>query len=393
MLAIALREELQECEMMKNREAFEVSFPAKSPMIRDGRCHALFSYDLGMSVDLDQCDRLITAVKHREALRHKRRAPTYFEYRPLPLRIEQGGQTFDIGGFRTLATVDVVLYDFGAVSVIYNLSLNGPLSGLLALSHELYDNEFLLADSRGRVQELLGTIQQAVKQASIADEVEDYVIYEIHEFDEPFPDMNLTGELRQTIAQILRSEHTVLSDQEACDATACRLCFEPDDITIIDWNAAFVIDRDAEDIITVLEFANVELLEMRHLDRQLDNALNQAYVMLPRRKRSWRRLALGFGTDLDRLAQLQVDSALLFEGVNNSLKLVGDQYLARVYMLASQRFHLAEWDASILRKIETLNSIYDKLSSRATSLRMEVLEWVIIILIALEVVRAFMPGK
>ena len=39
---------------------------------------------------------------------------------------------------------------------------------------------------------------------------------------------------------------------------------------------------------------------------------------------------------------MQVESAVLFEGVNNALKLLGDQYLARVYRLASQRFHLEE---------------------------------------------------
>ena len=44
---------------------------------------------------------------------------------------------------------------------------------------------------------------------------------------------------------------------------------------------------------------------------------------------------------LSRLATLQTDSALLFEGVNNALKLVGDQYLARVYRAVSQRFHLS----------------------------------------------------
>ena len=47
------------------------------------------------------------------------------------------------------------------------------------------------------------------------------------------------------------------------------------------------------------------------------------------------------------VSQWQVDSAILFEGVNNVLKLLGDQYLARVYRLAAQRFHLTEWDASI----------------------------------------------
>jgi uncharacterized Rmd1/YagE family protein len=80
------------------------------------------------------------------------------------------------------------------------------------------------------------------------------------------------------------------------------------------------------------------------------------------------------------------------KGVNNALKLLGDQYLARVYRLVSQRFHLAEWDASILRKLQTLESIYEKLADQATSHRMEVLEWIIIILIAVSILLPFVPG-
>src|SRR5262249_49576896 len=94
-------------------------------------------------------------------------------------------------------------------------------------------------------------------------------------------------------------------------------------------------------------------------------------------------------TDLQRVAQLQVDNALLFEGVNNALKLLGDQYLARVYRLASNRFHLPEWDASILRKLQTLESIYEKMSDAASSRRLEILEWIIIVLTALSVIVYF----
>jgi hypothetical protein len=89
--------------------------------------------------------------------------------------------------------------------------------------------------------------------------------------------------------------------------------------------------------------------------------------------------------DLTHIAELQVDSALIFERVTNTLKLLGDQYLARVYRLVSQRFHLEEWDASILRKLETLENIYGKMSDRAATRRMEVMEWIIIMLIALSI--------
>jgi uncharacterized Rmd1/YagE family protein len=72
--------------------------------------------------------------------------------------------------------------------------------------------------------------------------------------------------------------------------------------------------------------------------------------------------------------------------VNNALKLLGDQYLARIYRLVSRRFHLDDWDASILRKLQTLESIYQKMSDQASTRRMEVLEWVIIVLIAFSIV-------
>jgi uncharacterized Rmd1/YagE family protein len=77
--------------------------------------------------------------------------------------------------------------------------------------------------------------------------------------------------------------------------------------------------------------------------------------------------------------------------VNNTLKLLGDQYLARVYRTANQRFHLKEWDESILRKLETLESIYEKISDQASNRRMEMLEWVIIILIAFSIALEFVP--
>ena len=72
-----------------------------------------------------------------------------------------------------------------------------------------------------------------------------------------------------------------------------------------------------------------------------------------------------------------------------ALKLIGDQYLSRLYKLAADRLHLPEWDASILRKLETAESIYQKLSDRAATRRMEMLEWIIIILIAVSTVLAF----
>ena len=361
--------------------------------VRKGVCHALFAYDVGLSIELEEADRRITAIKERGSFRHKLRAPQYLGYRPAPLRVTQDAAPITVAGYSTSPSIEMVLYDFGALSVSYKISLQGPFSGLLALSEALYENRQLLADSRERVEQLLTTILPAVERSTIACDVEDYLIFDLEDCPAE-AGIAIWRSQDQALAQILRCERSPLSDQEVKDAISYRISFGPDDAAIIDWNATLLFGRDMEDVRSVLEFANVELLEMRLLDHQLDAVLDQAYAALSKGPhKSWMRFRLpgSFEANSTRIAQLQVDSAILFERVTNTLKLLGDQYLARVYRLVSQRFHLESWDASITRKLHTLDSIYGKMTDRAAAQRMEALEWIIIILIALSIAVSFHP--
>src|SRR5262249_20886742 len=151
---------------------------------------------------------------------------------------------------------------------------------------------------------------------SISSFVEDYVIFQIDGFDPPVQVADLIANHSGELAQVLRAETRVLSDDERHDSLVHRMSFAVDDVTIVDWNAALVVDREPEDILAVLEFANVELMEMRYLDHRLDSALGFAYDALLRK--SWKRFPFGSSPkELHRVALWQVDSAMLFEGVNN----------------------------------------------------------------------------
>jgi hypothetical protein len=354
-------------------------------LIRNGLCFALFAYDAARSIKLEEAERRVHEATERQTIPHKRRAPSYFEYQPPPLRISEQSQPINIGRFSARADVDLVIYDFGAVAVSYSFPIAGRFADLLPLSEELYDNESLLSDSRLRVHDFLKVIGDAALQASLAPVVEDYVIFHIESFAEPFDAKQFCVANGLQIAQILRAERQTLSTEEIEDALAAKISFGTEDLTIVDWNAALLIDREGEDVRAVLGFANVELLEMRYLDQKLDRALDHVYDTLLRPSLNLPRIFGYYGTASRRIAELQIDNAILFEGVNNTLKLLGDQYLARVYRLVNKRFHLDEWDTSIIRKLQTLESIYEKITGQATNRRMEVLEWVIILLIAVSV--------
>ncbi|HXV80827.1 MAG TPA: hypothetical protein VEG60_13190 [Candidatus Binatia bacterium] len=358
-------------------------------IIQNGTCFVLFAYDVARSINIELAERRIHEATQRQTMPHKRRAPRYFEYQPPPLRLSQETEPVHVGKFTARGSVDLLLYDFGAVAVTYSFPINGPFPDLLRLSEDLYDNEFLLSDSRLRVSQLLKVVGEAANQANVASLVEDYVVFHIQSFNQPFDANRFCSEQGREMAQILRAERQRLSDQEIDDAIAPRMSFGTDDLTVVDWNAALMIDREGEDVHAVLDFANVELLEMRYLDQRLDSALDQAYDTLSRPSFNLLRVFGYSSAALRRVAELQVDNAILFEGVNNTLKLLGDQYLARAYRLVNKRFHLEDWDASILRKLQTLESIYEKISDQAANRRMEILEWVIIILIAASIALEF----
>jgi len=360
--------------------------PADDLRIQHGLCYVMFAYDAARYIDLEQAEKRIHEVSERQTIRHKRRTPNYFEYQPPPLRVSYGSAAVQIEACLARPNVDLILYDFGAVAALYSLPIAGSFDELMRLSEELYDNPFLLSDSRKRVEEVLKVLGDAATLANLASVVEDYVIFHVESLSQSLDIAQFLASHGRKIAQMLRAESRPLSDQEIEDALSAKLSYGIEDVAVIDWNAALLIDRDGDDVREVLQFANVELLEMRYLDQKLDGALDSSYIALSPRSVTSRGRRGRYGSRLRSVAELQVDSATLFEGVNNALKLLGDQYLARIYRLVSRRFHLDDWDASILRKLQTLESIYQKMSDQTSTRRMEVLEWIIIILFVFSIV-------
>lgn len=347
--------------------------------IREGTCYIYFAFDVGISIDLGRCAQLISEPRENTRLQHKQKTPKYFDYTPLPLRISQhaGAFCFTDSDFCTRQMVDVTLFDFGAISVCYRIDLKGDFSKIIDLSEVLYENEQLRNDATNRVSQIFNELRPAIHKPAIAELYEDYLIFEVREFDEFIPISSLMEHAAVTIGQILRSDDQEFAAQQIDEALACRVSYTQNDVAVIDWGAAFLYGDMMDDVRAVLEFANVELLEMRYQDTELDEALERSYKALNDNK--------ALSTDLRTVAQMQVDSAMMYEGVNNALKLLGDQYLARVYSLISKRFHLEAWDASILRKLETLNSIYSKISDQAAARRSFLIELIIVILIAVEI--------
>ncbi len=358
--------------------------------VQKGACLALFAYDIAPYIDLVESERRVIAATHRQLIDKRRRALEYFEYRPAPLAITLQSEPIAIGRHTSRELVDVVIYDFGAITVTYTIPFEGSLVELARLGNELSGNKELEVQARQHVEGLLGVLPKGA-QFRIAEVVEDYVVFHVEDFEDALTAEAICDSHATDIAAMLRAEPGPLSEQEVADALAMRIAFSPSDLAVLDWNAAFLYGREVDDLRTVIEFANVQLLEMRFLDRQLDEALERSYAIVSRRRWRWLSTLRFYRRDVRQIARLQVDGAILFERVSNALKVFGEEYLSRVYELTARRLRLAAWDASTIRKLGTIDSIYSKLTDEASVNRLEVLEWIIVVLIAISILLSFLP--
>jgi hypothetical protein len=69
------------------------------------------------------------------------------------------------------------------------------------------------------------------------------------------------------LAGLLRLEAGPLAAEQIADALGRRISYSPGDLVLVDWGAAVVVDRDCVETLRTLEFANLQLLEFRLIDR------------------------------------------------------------------------------------------------------------------------------
>ena len=369
----------------------------RSELERSGRWKGsvlvFFAYDVGNAIDLSRARELASMPSAAARLLHRHRAPPYFQFSDPPLRL--GPQPAEFAPARSCgaAACEFSLYDFGGVTLRYTMEFEGGLEDLVGIACELSDSEPLRADALRRTRELTQRLEAAIDRPGLAEASEDYLVFHLDPVPGAASGTDLLRTDPQRLARVLRAEPGALSESQVGDALQLSLSYGPGDLVLVDWNGALVIDSDPADVLAVLELANQQLLEMRALDGELDRALDRVYALVSRPARLWTNLLpSALRGPLRQVARLQVDGALLFERVHNSLKLVGDPYLARVGRLAAQRFSLPEWNAAVLRKLDALDSVYGKLNDHAATVRMELLEWVIVILILVSIVIPFVVG-
>ncbi|WP_303674551.1 hypothetical protein [Vampirovibrio chlorellavorus] len=362
------------------------------PIIQQGRLVAFFAFDLGYEISLERVGSML-ASSPMQPLSRKKQTPNYlqFAYRPQVLNLGEMEAFGDLRG-----EIQATIFDFGAVSISYHWLLsdgNKPLTlaELPGLSQRMFD--FNLEDhARAQVKSVMSRILPAITRPELSTLVEDYYVFVLERFDTPLPAEDFLSRYSETLAQILQFDTQSLSHAQRVDTLSKAISYYERDLVLIDWNAAIVYDSDYIDTLNVLELLNVELLEARYMDDQLDKRIKNYERLSQKQPAWWMPLSLPYRQSINELAELRIESSVLAERVDNSLKLIGDLYLARVYSAASEQFYLPTWDASISRKLDIIANLYQILTDRVSSSQGQTLELIIIILILIEIVLSLLRG-
>ena len=164
--------------------------------------------------------------------------------------------------------------------------------------------------------------------------------------------------------------------------------YASNDLAVIDWNSAVVVEPQGQrDIPDVLEFALTHLMEVRYYDELLDRRLNELYteIGIKRKNMMFRSRFLKLSHEAN---SRYIEFSEFIERVDNSLKVVGDFYLATIFRALTRRFRLQDWESSIKHKMNLLARVSELLQGEVNVQRSFLMEVIIILLIAFEVISA-----
>lgn len=310
---------------------------------------------------------------------HQTTSSLQFPTPPLVARLPDA-QFGDLAG-----TVRVKVFDYGVISLRLSFPASGTWEDVQTVARAVRRNDAIARYATAAIERICNELAGALDDRHPAL-IEDYLVVDIERIEPRIDADRLLHDHSETLANVLLGESSSLSQSEIEEALRTRFSYYADDLTIVQWDTAFIYDRreSSDAIQDILEFANSQLLELRTYDARLDRELDSIYATQPG-QRSRSLLGRREADLAGEVRYLIADVLELIDRSSNALKVVGDAYYARIYRAAAARLGLADWQRQIDSKLASVRDIYGFYIDQARGRRDGFLEFVVILLIALEV--------
>ncbi len=358
----------------------------------------VFTYDIAYDLARRPLDRLLGQPVAQFTVDASKRSPKQLVFfSPQMVRLPPLERIGPQGAVRVERTVKIL--PVGAVSITVRVPFRvDKIEELIAYHRLAFSNGSLSAEVRQLAEEVRNELlDRAIRPVNRLPEDEGYPVFCVEpplrmSNGAPFRAEAWLTENRRAVASLLTRESEVshLSQQEVTESTGKFLSYYDQDLIVIDWDAALVIDEPQylDETLYVTELANMQLAELEAYDRLLDEAIERSYRDLERRG------SRGRSDVLKRLREIRIDLARLSDELSNITKFFGDWHLARVYQHLAERFHLADWHRTIDEKLRTMDDLYGLHKQDQMNRWMLTLEITIVLLFIIDLVVLFIDlGK
>ena len=361
------------------------------PVIRySGEVVYLYAFDVAYDTARKPIHELLGQPVAQFAMDASKRSPRQlFFYRPQMVRLPPMERIGPLGPVRVERVIK--LLPVGAISISVRVPFAVAHFEELVAFHDLQFSNGSLHDEVQRLAQEVTTELRGhlVRPQPQLPEEEAYTVFCIaspvlNADNQPMNAEQWFQEHRRQVAALLTQEEATerLSKQEAEESTARYLSYYDNDLVVLDWDAALLVDepRDFDETLYIMELANLQLAELEAYDRLLDDALERSYRDLGERPLRSR------GDILRELREIRIDMARFNDELSNTTKFFGDWHLARIYEKISSRFHLADWHRTIDGKLKTLDDLYQILKHDQNNRVMLWLEIAIVLLFVIDLV-------
>jgi hypothetical protein len=366
----------------------------RNPNVNRGKVVIYRVFDVAEEIDLQRLESILseTSVESRVKVDRKHRPSVVVRNAPVRLRLGEvpvriGDANYACEGFATAI-------DYGVLSISLHLPIppGTSWSKLIELASAINASadspDEIDAICRKKSHEVADQIHTALKNRSEWEVSEDYVLWFLEEVSGIHRASDLTTQT-DLPALILAERTDTLAAPSRNGILDYTYQYATDDLVVIDWNSAVVYEPSGQmEIADIIEFALTHLLEVRYYDDLLDRRLAELYDAADERRRSvWRRRFSNLAHDANTRF---LEISEIMERVDNSIKVVGDYYLAVIFRAAIRRFRVLDWQQSITRKMNSLARVSELLQGEMNVRRSHALELIVILLIAFEILSAFL---
>ncbi|MBI2899725.1 MAG: hypothetical protein HYY17_06040 [Planctomycetes bacterium] len=315
-------------------------------------------------------------------------------YQPLTIGLKPEEVESSVG--RVSLRPFVKLFDIGVLSISYEIPFEtGSLDDLVAYHRLTIGGAPLDRRAEGLCAQLTRELAAYMdKPAPEKPPVEAYTVFCLEAIEGVAPG-GVPGWARthgREIAALLTEEAIPdrLSEDQIRETLRQSLSYTNTDFAVVDWDAALIVDQSGyyDDVIYVIELANLQLEEFHLLDDRLDRFFLDAYDDLESYSTK-RKFFSSPQKALRTLRAIRMDITKMSEEVTNITKFVGDWYLARVYLACKDRFHLGHWESTVDQKLVQLDHLYQLVHTDTYDRRMLFLEAVIVLLFIVDLVALF----